>query len=517
MSSLLLTLAAWWKRDVALNTYIFGLTLIGIPFTAFATYVVYQLQVVGYLIGASSDGLPCVTYCLVPFGSRMLDLNSVLLYLNALGFGLGGALAMLISAYADFWSEFTSPFLNTEGGNGRGLIHHPNKKVLVSLLTVLYGVVCVPVYWLRDPTVTAFNALMALYVVYAITTYVIVVVFNMFIPHCMRTSASSGAVTSGPVPKAPIADANSLESQANVGDMTPAQSRGYGFKMSIWGSVGTFAGGIIALVVAIILSQTRPAVAAQSSGLLLTTASGFVTVVGAVVIYHGLPALAPKPGKRQWNAWWVEILTPLKDLFRRKNMALLLLSYTIYTDTVFAVSSVTSQLFFTEMKPDALEISLYSLANSFLESWLIIGYAMILIVPVWGCIGLSEAVDFGFKYRWEFYVQNFVFYLSGAIVNSTFRVLYSELVPKGSEIEWFGLQVVISCATAWVSYIANAPLQGATNQLRFPLVLCTAFLSVPLVLEIYRKRARYFINDRLRWQNEDQLATESPSKGSSHP
>ncbi|KAK7963395.1 hypothetical protein PG988_010369 [Apiospora saccharicola] len=462
MSSLLLTLAAWWKRDVALNTYIFGLTLIGIPFTAFATYVVYQLQVVGYLIGASSDGLPCVTYCLVPFGSRMLDLNSVLLYLNALGFGLGGALAMLISAYADFWSEFTSPFLNTEGGNGRGLIHHPNKKVLVSLLTVLYGAVCVPVYWLRDPTVTAFNALMALYVVYAITTYVIVVVFNMFIPHCMRTSASSGAVTSGPVPKAPIADANSLESQANVGDMTPAQSRGYGFKMSIWGSVGTFAGGIIALVVAIILSQTRPAVAAQSSGLLLTTASGFITVVGAVVIYHGLPRAGAEARQAA-----VECV----DLFRRKNMALLLLSYTIYTDTVFAVSSVTSQLFFTEMKPDALEISLYSLANSLfgavtviafffwqdwrppfsLESWLIIGYAMILIVPVWGCIGLSEAVDFGFKYRWEFYVQNFVFYLSGAIVNSTFRVLYSELVPKGSEIEWFGLQVVISCATVTVA------------------------------------------------------------------
>lgn len=51
------------------------------------------------------------------------------------------------------------------------------------------------------------------------------------------------------------------------------------------------------------------------------------------------------------------------------------------------------------------------------------------------------------QYRWEFYVQNFIFYLSGAIVNSSFRVLYSELVPRGSEIEWFGLQVVISCAT----------------------------------------------------------------------
>jgi hypothetical protein len=60
-------------------------------------------------------------------------------------------------------------------------------------------------------------------------------------------------------------------------------------------------------------------------------------------------------------------------------------------------------------------------------------------------------------------VQSFIFYLSNAIVNATFRVLYSEFIPKGSEIEWFGLQVVLSCATVskhfnlldppWVSYL----------------------------------------------------------------
>ncbi|KAK8098777.1 uncharacterized protein PG998_012018 [Apiospora kogelbergensis] len=465
MSSLLLSLGARWKRDAALNTYVFGLTLIGIPFTAFATYVVYQLQVVGYLIGADADGQPCVTYCLVPFGTQTLDLNSVLLYLNALGFGLGGALAMVISAYADFWTS---------------------KSVLVSLLIIVYGAICIPVYWLKDPTATAFNALMALYVLYAVVTYMITVVFGMFIPHYMRTAAEPGAMTQWPAPetpsfqvgdepKAPVADAHSVESQANAPDAAPAQSRRQGFKMSIWGQVGTFAGGVVALVVAIILSQTLPTDAAQSSGLLLTTVAGFVTVAGTAVTYFGLPAVAQKKKERRGTAQlWIEMLTPLKDLLRRKNMALLLLSYTIYTDTVFAASSVTSQLFFVEIKPDALEISLYALANNLfgavmaiaffflqdwrppfsLEKWLIIGYAVILIVPVWGCIGLSEAAHFGFKlmqYRWEFYVQNFIFYLSGAIVNSTFRVLYSELVPRGSEIEWFGLQVVISCATVMSS------------------------------------------------------------------
>jgi hypothetical protein len=95
---------ALWKQDPALSTYLFGLFLIGLPFTIFATYVIYQLQVVGYLISTNANGQPCIDCRLVPFGKEKLDLNFVLLYLKALGFGLGGVSAMLISAYADFWS-----------------------------------------------------------------------------------------------------------------------------------------------------------------------------------------------------------------------------------------------------------------------------------------------------------------------------------------------------------------------------------------------------------------------------
>ena len=96
-------------------------------------------------------------------------------------------------------------------------------------------------------------------------------------------------------------------------------------------------------------------------------------------------------------------------------MAALLISYTIYTDSAFAVNSVTGQIFVAEIRPAALEFSLYSLAQSLLllvcslgflfvqrrlsirlETWLIIGLAMLLLIPIWGCIGLSN-VNFGFK------------------------------------------------------------------------------------------------------------------------
>ncbi|KAL2071436.1 hypothetical protein VTL71DRAFT_12671 [Oculimacula yallundae] len=507
-------IVAWWKKDTALNTYIFSLFLIGLPFTLFGTYVIYQLQVIGYMIGADSNGLPCITYCLVPFGSRKLDLNSIILYLNAFGFGLGGIGAVLIAAYADFWER---------------------KSTLVAVFIVLYGIVCIPVYWLRDTSLAAFNTLCALYVVYAVITYTLSVVLCIFIPHCMRTAGEKTALstpnsdqtfnydTKTPHNVTATLEGGTSSSKASV-------SRKYGFMMSIFGAFGTAIGGILALLVVIILTETLPTSSGQSAGLLVTTIVGFITIIGAVVSYFGLPAVPAKP-KANWKAWWFELFTPLQDLSKRKNMAVLLLSYTIYVDTVFALSSVTGQLYYAQVLPDTLEFSLYSMTGTIfgaittlvfyglqswrppfkLEHWLIIGYALILIIPIWGCIGFADNVNFGFKNRWEFYAQSLLFNISGSIVNNVFRVLFSEMVPKGSEVEWFGLQVILSCATAWVSYVANAPLQNATHELRFPLVLCLIMLVVPVVLEICRCYMGVFAKDKHSWKEHDESVTSSSS------
>lgn len=56
--------------------------------------------------------------------------------------------------------------------------------------------------------------------------------------------------------------------------------------------------------------------------------------------------------------------------------------------------------------------------------------------------------------RWEFYVQLFVMFLSQALVNSSFRVLFSEMIPAGSEVRWFGMQLVLSCATVRLALLS---------------------------------------------------------------
>lgn len=111
------------------------------------------------------------------------------------------------------------------------------------------------------------------------------------------------------------------------------------------------------------------------------------------------------------------VLQPFADMANRRSMTLLLISYTIYTDCTYAISSVTGQLFYAEIKPNTLEYTLYALAATVsgviasigfllvrphvpirLETWLLIGYAIVLIQPAWGCVGFAS-VDFGFKVR----------------------------------------------------------------------------------------------------------------------
>ena len=82
---------AWWKRDTALNTYIYAQLLISLPFSVFD----------------DGAGGPCTTYCIIEWAGSRLDLNAILLYMNAFGVGLGGLVTLILSAYSDYWCKIS--------------------------------------------------------------------------------------------------------------------------------------------------------------------------------------------------------------------------------------------------------------------------------------------------------------------------------------------------------------------------------------------------------------------------
>lgn len=66
----------------------------------------------------------------------------------------------------------------------------------------------------------------------------------------------------------------------------------------------------------------------------------------------------------------------------------------------------------------------------------------------------------------------------------------------------------------WINYVASAPLQNATNNLRYPLVLSTIFATIALVLELVRNLHPYFQRDRKQWIAHD--LTEAEAEALAH-
>lgn len=64
----------------------------------------------------------------------------------------------------------------------------------------------------------------------------------------------------------------------------------------------------------------------------------------------------------------------------------------------------------------------------------------------------------------------------------------------------------------WVNYVASAPLQNATHQLRFPLVLSLIFMFAAFVIELVRAMTPYFQRDQERWAVVDKAAAEDEAQ-----
>ncbi len=115
-------------------------------------------------------------------------------------------------------------------------------------------------------------------------------------------------------------------------------------------------------------------------------------------------------------------------------------------------------------------------SNSALKAVMLVTLAVNLFVAVWCCIGISPRSRIGFKQPWEFYLWQAVQGFTGALINFSFTVLFAQLSPRGREIEYFGFQTVLSCATIWIPQIVNGPIVTATNITRLPAAVCAATL-----------------------------------------
>lgn len=129
---------------------------------------------------------------------------------------------------------------------------------------------------------------------------------------------------------------------------------------------------------------------------------------------------------------------------------LFLLSFAIYSDSVFAFGTVVGNLFNLSMRPSITEYTAYSVTGTAtsivgslgfmslfprlgisLKRWALMSYAVVIGVAVWCCLGMTS-LPIGFKHHSEFFIFQVIQQLAGSVISPLFRVLFAEMVRSGS-------------------------------------------------------------------------------------
>lgn len=104
-----------------------------------------------------------------------------------------------------------------------------------------------------------------------------------------------------------------------------------------------------------------------------------------------------------------------------------------------------------------------------IKTWAYTFLVIDILCVLWGCIGISN-VTIGYKHAAEFWVQQVLFMSASSAFRSYNRTVYSSIIPKGSEAQFFGLEITLDLATGWVNPLVQGAIQDRTHNLRFPMV-----------------------------------------------
>ena len=120
-----------------------------------------------------------------------------------------------------------------------------------------------------------------------------------------------------------------------------------------------------------------------------------------------------------------------------------------------------------------------------IKRWAYLFLSINIACVLWGCIGISKSVDIGFKHTAEFWVEQVLFMSSSSALRSLNRTLYSTMLPKGAEAQFFGLEMTLDLAVGWINPLVQGVIQNRTHNLRYPMLPNLFLMLIALGLYVW--------------------------------
>ncbi|EER23515.1 hypothetical protein CPC735_048850 [Coccidioides posadasii C735 delta SOWgp] len=439
-------------------------------------YVSAAIQSAANLVGHQpGSDKPCARRgssitCLVRFGAGEIDYLSYLLYLRAIGRAMEGILTIFTAGMADY--------------------SYYRKAMMIGAI-ILFGGLALPFAALTKSTYPYLVALSVLYCCLTTIQGVYAVIESSYIPIFMR---SAGWFRSSPVVSVTTpAERSSVEKQTWTKGVT----------VSVLALVSGNVGSLVALIIGVILVYTRGSYVqvGYHNYLLAITIAGSLTIVFALIGNWLLPSIPGQPKPKGENVFhlmikgWVSMFSSV----RRYPEAFKLCIGWVLWNTAYSNYNSLIQALFLEVTgisngsgvyqvwsfTAVLCASLGSLSFLFIfprvkipvKRWAYVFLSVNFLCLLWGCIGINPNVPIGFKNQPEFWVEQVLFLSTSSALRSYNRAVYSSLIPKGSEAQFFGLEITLDLAIGWINPLVQGVIQNRTHNLRFPM-LPNIFLMV---------------------------------------
>ena len=262
-----------------------------------------------------------------------------------------------------------------------------------------------------------------------------------------------------------------------------------------WG-IGYLGGGIVLALNLLLYAKADALGISEALAARISLASAGVwwaifTVIPLVRLRNRPPSRALAPGENTLNTGFNQIFHTLRDMRNYPQTLTFLIAYLVYNDAIQTVITLSAQFGNDELKIPLSTLTLAilmvqfvafagALGFNYIAKWIGAKRAVLLSLCIW--TGVLLAIYFSVKTTVQFFIMAAVVAVVLGGSQALSRSLYSLMIPKGREGEYFSLYEISDKGTSWLCPLIFGLALQFTGSYRLAILSLIVFFIAGLLI-----------------------------------